>query len=229
MEEKQQDYGLAYRSLPPYEVLKTRWLSYQDILRLKGIEEMVETFYNSMQYTSILGYVVPAYPSPFEFYEALSAWYRANELHIRNHSRIEKYEILRHFLSHEAKIIRTKGGCYEWNQDIIDEMLLLDMYLRENIKKRPFWAPDQKEYRKTWRRIIRDQGEKIFLAAEDGEKFDSKKAENQSHIEKFSFDADLWIKEGILKEGEHHLLFDYSRRNPLTHNVLVRDILHKKE
>lgn len=248
MEEMQEAYGLVYRSQPPYEVLQTRWISYQDILRLKGIEEMVETFYNSMQYTSIFKYVVPAFSSPFDFYETLSTWYRANDLHKRNHNRMEKYEILREFLLTIVKRTRNKGvvehnynlidsslidssftdssliGSNLIDPILIDEMLLLDMYLREKLKKRPAWAPDQKEYRKSWRHIYRTQGNKLFPEEEE-DSYDSKKAENQSHIEKFSFDIVLWIKDGILKEGEHHLLFDYSRRDPLSHNALVRDVV----
>ena len=42
MEEHTEEYGLVYKSLPPYEVLYTKWLSYEDVLKLKRIEEMVE-------------------------------------------------------------------------------------------------------------------------------------------------------------------------------------------
>lgn len=45
-----QEYGIVYRSTPPYEVLQTRWITCGELLRLKEIEEMLEVYYNSLQY-----------------------------------------------------------------------------------------------------------------------------------------------------------------------------------
>ena len=330
MEEKLEEYGMSARSLPPYEVLKTRWLIYEEILRLKGVEEMVETYYNSMQYTSVLKYTVSGFPSAFDYYAALSAWYREHDLHKRSHSRLEKYEILRDFLLchrernriykcliniedmetdnlekkdslsqretgnlekkdslpwrekdnlekkdslsqrgtdnlekedslswrhdliKEKELLQKEGqmrndgmpqgedgedlpqveGLF-WNDALakgddvvrlIDEMLILDMYLREKMKKRPTWATDQKKDRRTWQRLYREQGHRLFPEDWVRGTYDSKRAENQSHIEKFSFNPERWIKEGVLECGKFLLLFDYSRRDPLSHNALIKSI-----
>ena len=61
MEEKKDDYGLVYKGQPPYEVLYTKWLPYEDTLRLKGIEEMVETYYNSRQFCYTLPYLIQCF------------------------------------------------------------------------------------------------------------------------------------------------------------------------
>lgn len=50
MEEMADAYGCVYKSKEPYEVLKTKWLTYGEISRLKGIEEMTEVYYNSGQF-----------------------------------------------------------------------------------------------------------------------------------------------------------------------------------
>ena len=71
MEEHKEEYELAAKSLPPYEVLHTKWLPYDDILRLKGIEEMVEMYYNSRQFCHSLPYIIRLYESPFAFFEPL--------------------------------------------------------------------------------------------------------------------------------------------------------------
>ena len=71
MEEKKDDYGLVYKGMPPYEVLYTKWLPYEDTLRLKGIEEMVETYYNSRQFCYTLPYLIRHFKRPFTL---LKSW-----------------------------------------------------------------------------------------------------------------------------------------------------------
>lgn len=98
MEEEVKKYSILYRNQPPYEVLGTKWLSYDEIILLKGVEELVELYYNSGQYTLTLKYAVPFFESPFRFYEMFSAWYRGKGYYKLNHNRLEKYNILREFL-----------------------------------------------------------------------------------------------------------------------------------
>ncbi|MGN0335656.1 MAG: DUF4080 domain-containing protein [Lachnospiraceae bacterium] len=98
MSEMTDSYGTVYRSEPPYEVLSTRWLEYEDVIRLKGIEQMVELYYNSHQYDRTLAEVFRRETSAFAFFEDLSQDYRGKGLHLLNHSRKEKYYILKDFL-----------------------------------------------------------------------------------------------------------------------------------
>ena len=56
MELRAESYGLVYSSHPPYEVLYTKWLSYDEILKLKKIEQVVEIYYNSRQFTNTISY-----------------------------------------------------------------------------------------------------------------------------------------------------------------------------
>lgn len=98
MYEKRDDYGLVYRSEPPYEVLSTNWVSYDEMIRLKSIEQMVELYYNSHQYDRTLEEVLLEERSPFGFFEALADDYRQHKFHLVNHSRKEKYYIFKDFL-----------------------------------------------------------------------------------------------------------------------------------
>ena len=153
MEEEVKKYSILYRNQPPYEVLGTKWLSYDEIILLKGVEELVELYYNSGQYTLTLKYAVPFFESPFRFYEMFSAWYRGKGYHKLNHNRLEKYNILREFLREHID---------ENERDTLDEIMLYDMYLRENVKGRPAWAKDTAQYKKEWKALYREQGEKLF-------------------------------------------------------------------
>ena len=206
MEEEVKKYSILYRNQPPYEVLGTKWLSYDEIILLKGVEELVELYYNSGQYTLTLKYAVPFFESPFRFYEMFSAWYRGKGYHKLNHNRLEKYNILREFL-------REHIDENEW--DTLDEIMLYDMYLRENVKGRPAWAKDTAQYKKEWKALYREQGEKLFSEDVQAGIYDSKRAANQSHIEVFEINIKKFEQSGQVEKKQVFCLFDYSRRNPL--------------
>lgn len=206
MEEEVKKYSILYRNQPPYEVLGTKWLSYDEIILLKGVEELVELYYNSGQYTLTLKYTVPFFESPFRFYEMFSAWYRGKGYHKLNHNRLEKYNILREFL-------REHIDENEW--DTLDEIMLYDMYLRENVKGRPAWAKDTAQYKKEWKALYREQGEKLFPEDVQAGIYDSKRAANQSHIEVFEINIKKFEQSGQVEKKQVFCLFDYSRRNPL--------------
>ena len=206
MEEEVKKYSILYRNQPPYEVLGTKWLSYDEIILLKGVEELVELYYNSDQYTLTLKYAVPFFESPFRFYEMFSAWYRGKSYHKLNHNRLEKYNILREFL---------REHIHENEWDTLDEIMLYDMYLRENVKGRPAWAKDTAQYKKEWKALYREQGEKLFPEDVQAGIYDSKRAANQSHIEVFEIDIKKFEQSGQVEKKQVFCLFDYSRRNPL--------------
>lgn len=206
MEEEVKKYSILYRNQPPYEVLGTKWLSYNEIILLKGVEELVELYYNSGQYTLTLKYAVPFFESPFRFYEMFSAWYRGKGYHKLNHNRLEKYNILREFLREHID---------ENERDTLDEIMLYDMYLRENVKGRPAWAKDTAQYKKEWKALYREQGEKLFPEDVQAGIYDSKRAANQSHIEVFEINIKKFEQSGQVEKKQVFCLFDYSRRNPL--------------
>ena len=130
MEAQKENYGLIYKSQPPYEVLGTKWLSYEDLLELKMVEQMVEVYYNSGQFTYTLRRLVSAFASPYELYVHLGRYYQEEGFASVNHTRIRRYEILLEFIQ---KYVSEEEELYR-------ELLTLDLYLRENVKSRPAFA-----------------------------------------------------------------------------------------
>lgn len=132
MEKQKESYGLLHKSRPPYEVLCTKWLSYQDILELKMVENMVEVYYNSGQFFYTLRNLEKEFASPYELYSQLGKYYEDKNLHMVSHSRIARYEILLDFIrEYDVK-----------KEDLYRELLTFDLYLRENVKNRPAFAGD---------------------------------------------------------------------------------------
>lgn len=178
MEEKAREYGITCKSMEPYEVLSTRWISYEEILKLKTVESMVEVYYNSGQFQYTLNWLTGFWEDAFSFYEDLGRFYERKGYEELSHSRIRRYEILLEFLNEKPEISVAEAA----------GRMVYDLYLRENLKKRPSFAADQKPYEKAvWSYRKEHQVPKT------------------AHIEVFS-------------DGTA-VLFDYDRRDPLSHNA----------
>lgn len=213
MKEKAKEYDLVYRKKPVYEVLSTRWLSYDEILLLKKVEEMTEVYYNSGQFAYSLAYLLHFAKDPFSFFLQLGDYYENQGLKEGKHSRIARYEILLHFAKSK-----------QWGEEeVVKEILTYDLYLRENMKSRPGWAKDQSRWKKEYTMFFRERG-KDYLEVREGEVYDSRKAARQNHIETCSFDVEKTARTGIRTGGQTHLLFDYEHRNPLTMDARVVEI-----
>ena len=138
MEKEAKEYGMIFKTREPYEILSTKWLSYEEILKLKMVESMVEVYYNSGQFQHTLNWIMRFYEDAFSFFESLGRFYEKKGYGEISHSRIRRYEILLEFLREETKIPEAEAS----------QKMIYDLYLRENLKKRPCFAPDQKAYEK---------------------------------------------------------------------------------
>ena len=131
-----QKYEILYKEKEPYEVLSTAWLSYEDILKLKMVESMVEVYYNSGQFRKTLSWIETYYQEMFSFYESLGAYYEEKGYEEISHSRLRRYEILLEFLKERTQLPVNTAS----------QHMVYDLYLREKLKKRPVFAMDQKPY-----------------------------------------------------------------------------------
>ena len=130
------EYQILYKDREPYEVLSTAWLTYGEILRLKMVESMVEVYYNSGQFKHTLVFLEQYFEDPFRMYEALGRFYEKKGYSEISHSRMRRYEILMEFAGEQKEI----------PSEALSDVMLLDLYLRENLKSRPSFASDQKPY-----------------------------------------------------------------------------------
>ena len=136
MQKEAEVYGIVYKEKEPYEVLSTDWLTYGEVLKLKMVESMVEVYYNSGQFWHTLEYLVPLEKDAFTFYEKLGSFYEKKGYSEISHSRMRRYEILLEYLKEETDV----------PAEVAAQKMLYDLYLREKLKKRPAFAPDQKQY-----------------------------------------------------------------------------------
>ena len=211
---KKEQYGIAHKSFPPYEVMYTEWLSFDDVLLLKRVENMVENYYNSGQFTYTLRYLEHFFDEPFELYNELGNYYEKHFEKSVKHARIDRYYILLDFF---------RNGKKDSDDKIFSEIMMFDLYLRENMKTRPSFADDVKEYK----RLFRSISEQLCL-------------KNTEHVEIIS--EETWrelvlqgvkFKQAVVKSEHAHqgvygkklIYFDYKDRDPLNNNAEVYEVL----
>ena len=195
MFEHAKEYEILYHDNPPYEVLSTKWLSYDDVLKMKRIEEMLEVYYNSGQFEITMKVLGSHFASAFDMFQKLGDFYEAKGYFGMSHSRIRRCEILMEFLEHEWPMDEVHGEWY----DCIRQALVFDLYYRENCKSRPAWAIAY-EYLKPYVRHYCKNGK-------------------MSHVEMFSYD--FLHGNGVRLDEPVFVLFSYDKRDPLTHQAHV--------
>ena len=233
MAEMAESYGLVYTDYAPYEVLYTNWLSFTEICRLKRIEEMVEIYYNSGQFAHSLPVMIADFGSKmavgqqvfaeeqhgcaaseqgaFAFYEALAAFYEEQGFFVETPSRIYRYQALLSF----AKTIHPE------REELYKELLLFDLYVRENLKSRPDFAPDLHDLQSVIHAFYKkEESERRYLPHLS--EIPAPQLSRMTHLEPFSYS--VWatdVSEVKRLQEQAFLLFDYDHRDPLTREAKV--------
>lgn len=205
MEEKTKDYELLYQNRPPYEVLSTKWLPYSDVIRLKGLEEMVEVYYNSRQFEYTMELLEQVFGDAFVMFEEMSNYYEEQGYYGVNHNRVARYEILYAFIK-EVALVQYETLLTE---EQFRQTLVMDLYLRENMKNRPAFAGDSLVSKEVERTFYDTEAEE-HQYLKGYEKYDKRQLRKMTHLENL--------------DG-HLILFDYQNRNPLTNQATTYEVI----
>ena len=208
MHEKMKEYELLCQNRPPYEVLSTKWLPYSDVIRLKKVEEMVEVYYNSFQFSHTMRLLVELFPSAFSMYEKMGNYYEKKGLFGLNHSRLARYEILWDFVESELAEFSCSEEVQKKEADFKEKVLesmTLDLYLRDNVKNRPAFLGESKVEKDVASEFYKKEAEE-HKYLKDYEGYDSRQLRKMTHLERLN--------------GKLHL-FDYRHRNKLNQAAAV--------
>ena len=189
---------MVRRHRPPYEVLYTGWMSFADLLRLKGVEEMLEVYYNSGQFSVTVAALEKQFANPFDLYDGLAEACREKGAFDVSLSRMQRLNMLRDFIRKEEKLPAAVG----------DQLLLQDWYLRENAKTRPEWAPDLTAWKSVIAGFYRSQDRRNRYLPDYGQ-YDWKQVMHMTHLEPF-LDGD--------GAPQAWFLFDYGTRSHYSPN-----------
>lgn len=206
MESESHNYGVTYRSYAPYEVLFTNYINYEEVLKIKGICDMVEIYYNSTQFSSSIGFLEHFYKSPFQLYLDISEFYEKMKLDTMAHSRIKRYEILLDFYG--KKVLKTLDSEKEQSLvEVFKELLIFDLYLRENLKARPIFATSRSPVEN-----LREICSKYHMD------------HRLVHTERFYYDVIASVSSGKAVKKETILVFDYANRDPLSKSAMITEV-----
>ncbi|QQY80381.1 radical SAM superfamily enzyme YgiQ (UPF0313 family) [Keratinibaculum paraultunense] len=198
-------YGFKFLDSPPYEVLETNYIKYEEMLKLKGIEDLVEKYYNEKYFEHSIEYIINNYyKSPFDFYEDYLKYWEENGFHKILHSRNRLYEILIQFCRHKKFS----------DLNIIIEIIKYDYIINnKNFNIPKFFPREEVEViQKNKHKILKDKN----ILQEFLPKYinsPTKRIINKIHIEKFRIDIICLINNGyhvttnIFKNS--YILFEY--------------------
>ncbi len=218
MMEQAEDFGILYRKQAPYEVLKTRDLSFEELGRLKFVEEMVELFYNSTQFNKTIQFLEQQDPRPFTLFERLGDYWKAEGMHHTNHHKLELYDFLYRY-----------GTTHLKEQDLIEQHrrnLMLDYCLNEKPKKQSDWMDYQFIEGAKMRRIL-EVIEEAGIWEEDAKVLTTKQRSRQYHMDRITKE----MAEALAEDAGHitfsadeeedkvcYMVVNYSNRDFITNN-----------
>lgn len=214
MEAEAQAHGLVYSKRPVYEVLESKWLSYEDVLHLKNVEDAVEVYYNSNQYANTLALIVKEFASPFSFFSELGNYREQRGVMSISQSRLDQYQLLRDFMEAfwNGKMQDCLSEARNEKLKQLDATLSFDYCLRERLKRIPEFLPEQESYK----HVISD-----FYAYEvqSGQYFGPLNMKGEGAYRKLRGRTQALV---LTFEGRLQLvIFDYENRSPLNHNASV--------
>ncbi|WP_300262154.1 B12-binding domain-containing radical SAM protein [Clostridium sp.] len=184
MREEAEKWGIVYSPYAPYEIIRSKDISYEELLLLKKVEAMVDKYYNSCKFNNVIKFFLNIYDKPFDFYYDLAMFFEEKGNFKKSIGNVEYYKILLDF--YLEKIGRE-------DEDLFKEVLKFD-YLCFNKKR---WLPEF-----LIRTITKEDEQKIK------DSFDRQMPFKKSHIEKFEIDIINYIKNGEIKFEPKYLIFD---------------------
>ncbi len=184
MREEAEKWGIVYSPYAPYEIIRSKDISYEELLLLKKVEAMVDKYYNSCKFNNVIKFFLNIYEKPFDFYYDLAMFFEEKGNFKRSIGNVEYYKILLDFYLDKI------GG---EDEGLFKEVLKFD-YLCFNKKR---WLPDF-----LVRTITKEDEQNIK------DSFDRQMPFKKAHIEKFEIDIINYIKNGEINFEPKYLIFD---------------------
>ncbi|WP_236895114.1 B12-binding domain-containing radical SAM protein [Clostridium beijerinckii] len=183
MREDADKYGMEYSPYPPYEILKTDKISYEELLKLKKVEEMVDKYYNSQKFNHIIRYFERKFELPFDFYYSLGMFFEDKGYFSKNIGNAEYYKV---FLDYSESVLQESNKYLKeiirFNYLIFNKKRGLPEFLRSDMEK---------EEEKSIKEKLKEQY-----------------SFKEYHLEKFKINIEKYIETGEMLEEDTYYLFN---------------------
>ncbi|MCC0635931.1 B12-binding domain-containing radical SAM protein [Clostridioides sp. ES-S-0001-02] len=100
------EHGFKYKDYAPYEFLYNNYISYEETLKLKDIEDVLERYYNSKNFVLSMRYIIGKFykQSPFKFFETFAKYFDENGYFDLAQGKNQLYKILLDFYNEKINI-----------------------------------------------------------------------------------------------------------------------------
>lgn len=195
-------YGINYTDYPTYEVLNTMELTFSEISALKKVEALVDRYYNSGRFSTILSFLIGIFEGPFQFFSDVSAFENSKKLQNVNLGNVEQYKFLYDFCS----ISVSK------HMAIIKEFLAFDYLVQGRNSVVPeFLAPDTNIERQIiWDFFSQENNVRIYLPHYLDK--DIKYIIKNIYFRRFTYDLDNYNNDNLINKTNRIMVFDYGNK-----------------
>ncbi|MBG9450037.1 Fe-S oxidoreductase [Cytobacillus firmus] len=199
-----EDHQYIYMDHSPYEILGNNVLSFDDIIRIKQVEDVLEKYWNDHRMDATVEYLVTkVFPTPFDFFQEFGSYWEQKGWSRIGHQLEDLFKRLFEFL-------QTKEIA---DLDIAEGLMKFDYISKQKYKPRkPWWQPsfEKSKRSKLYQSLLENPNQlgESFLNLQLNEK------EIYKHTlsERLSFDIERYINEGLIEKKDSVLLayFDSS-------------------
>ncbi|RND01318.1 B12-binding domain-containing radical SAM protein [Lysinibacillus halotolerans] len=189
-----QKYGYTYVDVAPYEIFSNNVLTFDDIVRIKQAEDVLEKYWNDHRMDNTIEYLVTeSFETPFDFFQNFGTYWEEKGWSRIGHQLEDLFKRLEAFLATQPNV----------NLDIVRSLMQLDYLSKQQFQPRKLWW-DERVSREEQKEIYNILKENPTLAGEEFAQFDlSEKAFfKHSLLIPFALDYEAF-KNGqiVVKEG----------------------------
>ncbi|MEA1976148.1 MAG: DUF4080 domain-containing protein, partial [Bacillota bacterium] len=220
MEKDSDKYGIVYNEEPPYEIFYNKYISYDEMIKIKGIEKLLDLYYNSHYFENSLRYIIKKhFQKSSKFYKAFYKYWDELDYFNFKYSKVKQYGILMDFYNTIQK-----------NDQIFLEIIKYDFILNKNKKiDELFIRIRPNDFRNQCHSFLQNE-ENINQFLMDFKNKSAKSIIKKVHFEIFKFDVLEYIKTDFenINDNEVILMFDYSKELLLERSKCVKVSFRKE-
>ncbi|RDU38365.1 B12-binding domain-containing radical SAM protein [Neobacillus piezotolerans] len=203
------EHDYIYMDQAPYEILGNNVLPFEDIIRIKQVEDVLEKYWNSHRMDATIDYLITReFPSPFDFFQEFGAYWDQKGWARIGHQLEDLFKRLHSFL--ESRDTR--------NLDIIEGLMMFDYLSRQKYSPRkPWWEKrfDKKDRSALYQRLLAVPS----IAGKSFERLGLSEKEMYKHtiLEPLAFDLGTYLSSGEIREAPSALAvyYDPAGKGPL--------------
>ncbi|WP_223700587.1 B12-binding domain-containing radical SAM protein [Sutcliffiella deserti] len=202
------EHGYIYMDNAPYEILGNNILSFDDIIRIKQVEDVLEKYWNDHRMDATVEHLVTnVFPTPFDFFQSFGSYWDNQGWSRIGHQLEDLYKRLFSFLKDTA----------QKNSVEVEGLMKYDYLRHQKFKPRKPWWEDRLS------KQVRTSLYKSLLAAPEvlGNTFvkiqlNEKELYKHTMIEEVPFDLALYLETGQIKQDDCFMLVYFNQTTNTT-------------